>query len=214
MIHIGEKIKEVFEKQPKGHNIEWFAGQLHCKRSNIYNIFNRSTIDTDLLFHISRVLGHDFFRDLTSELSCNEDSDESKSEIYNELMQGIGQLLHRQLNRLSNSTIPLRYILNANEGEDSPLPSDSYTVSVLSGEKGKDPFITLYSTKDHFELTYPLHGDCHIKEIRNQGRACGIETFQNITERIREWLDMPRPDFGNRIDNRLYSLIAFNTLNS
>jgi hypothetical protein len=70
MLHIGNQIKQVFDLQPKSHNIEWFAARLNCKRANVYNIFNRQTIDTELLYHISQVLNHDFFADISDELSA------------------------------------------------------------------------------------------------------------------------------------------------
>ena len=66
---IGKKIKEIFEQQPKGHNIKWFAEKLHCNRSNIYDIFNRASIDTARLIQISNVLNHDFFLDISNELN-------------------------------------------------------------------------------------------------------------------------------------------------
>ncbi len=93
MIHIGERIKEVFEKQPKGHNIEWFAAQLHCHRANLYNIFSRSTIDTDLLFRISRILNHDFFRDLSSELNQDSDTQQEQLDLYNNLLTGMDEII-------------------------------------------------------------------------------------------------------------------------
>lgn len=67
-MHIGKRIKEVFEQQPKAHNIKWFAEQLSCNRSNIYDIFNRSSIDTDRLTQISKVLDHDFFLDISDRI--------------------------------------------------------------------------------------------------------------------------------------------------
>lgn len=69
MYHIGNRIREVFDEQPKAHNIQWFAAQLNCKRANVYNIFRRSTIDTELLARISVALDHDFFADLSSYLN-------------------------------------------------------------------------------------------------------------------------------------------------
>lgn len=68
MLHIGQRIKEVFLTQPKGFNAEHFARQLNCRRANIYNIFRRSSIDTALLHRISLILGHDFFADLSGTL--------------------------------------------------------------------------------------------------------------------------------------------------
>lgn len=68
MFHIGRRIKEVFAARPKAYDIAWFAGRLNCKRANIYNIFSRSTLDTQLLMQISLILEHDFFRDLSNDL--------------------------------------------------------------------------------------------------------------------------------------------------
>ena len=58
-IHIGHKIQEVFEETE--HSISWFAKKLNFDRTNIYSIFNRKSIDTDLLFEISEILHYDFF---------------------------------------------------------------------------------------------------------------------------------------------------------
>lgn len=71
MLHIGQMIKNNFDQQPKSHTINWFAEQLHCQRGNIYNIFNRKTIDTELLIRISIILNHDFFKDI-SEYMCQQ----------------------------------------------------------------------------------------------------------------------------------------------
>lgn len=59
-IHIGNLIKEELKRQER--TISWFARKLYCDRSNVYDIFCRKSIDTDLLLRISRVLNHDFFR--------------------------------------------------------------------------------------------------------------------------------------------------------
>lgn len=69
MVHIGNMIKAVFDKHPKTHTVAWFARQLNCGRNNIYNIFNRSTIDTDLLIRISHILKHDFFHDISKKMA-------------------------------------------------------------------------------------------------------------------------------------------------
>lgn len=59
MIHIGKIIEEEFYRQ--GRSVSWFAEQLYCDRSNVYNIFKRESIDTSLLSKISQTLNHDFF---------------------------------------------------------------------------------------------------------------------------------------------------------
>lgn len=66
-MHIGKRIKDVFGWQPKGRTVTWFAEQLNCHRVNVYDIFNRTTIDTELLRRISVILDHDFFKDLSEE---------------------------------------------------------------------------------------------------------------------------------------------------
>ena len=77
-IPIGKRIKEVFDNLPKSFSVQWFADSLHCDRRNIYRIFERDNIDILLLSRISRVLNHDFFLDLSSWLS---DQDEEAGKI-------------------------------------------------------------------------------------------------------------------------------------
>lgn len=66
VMHIGEAIKEELEKQ--GKTVVWFAEQLPCHRTNVYRIFERSSIDTQVLMRISEILQHDFFTDHAQEL--------------------------------------------------------------------------------------------------------------------------------------------------
>lgn len=58
-IHIGNEIKAELRRQGRG--VTWFAQQLYCERTNVYNIFKREGIDTILLQRISDVLGRNFF---------------------------------------------------------------------------------------------------------------------------------------------------------
>lgn len=68
--HLGHRIKSVFEQRQM--TISEFARQIHCERTNVYTIFNRSAIDTDLLARISKVLEYNFFSDVMDEygLTC------------------------------------------------------------------------------------------------------------------------------------------------
>lgn len=59
MVHIGNKIKLVFEESRI--LIKEFAAKINKSRTVVYNIFDRKTIDTGLLYKISKVLDHDFF---------------------------------------------------------------------------------------------------------------------------------------------------------
>lgn len=72
MSHIGKMIKAELDRHPKKHTVTWFAHELHCKRTNVYDIFNRQAVDTELLARISRILRHDFFRDLSDELTAED----------------------------------------------------------------------------------------------------------------------------------------------
>lgn len=73
-IHMGNLIKAELAKQER--TISWFARKLYCDRSNIYDIFRRKSIDTELLLRISIILNHDFFQDYSrlydETLSCEK----------------------------------------------------------------------------------------------------------------------------------------------
>lgn len=64
---------------PKGYTVAWLAKELNCNRCNVYNIFSRATIDTELLARISRAMNHNFFNDLSDDLYSCHDSQDSKS---------------------------------------------------------------------------------------------------------------------------------------
>ena len=65
-MHIGQEIE--WELRSQGRTAVWFSHQLHCNRTNVYNIFKRSAIDTEQLANISRILHKDFFVMLSDEL--------------------------------------------------------------------------------------------------------------------------------------------------
>lgn len=62
---IGEMIHEELDKQER--TVTWLARKLNCNRQNIYDIFKRTTIDTELLMRISLVLQVDFFKYISKE---------------------------------------------------------------------------------------------------------------------------------------------------
>lgn len=73
---LGERIKAIFEE--KGIKLTDFADQIGTVRQNVYRIFERESLDTDLLYKISEVLGHDFFTyykipGTTNAIEFNED---------------------------------------------------------------------------------------------------------------------------------------------
>ena len=58
-INIGKEIHDELLRQ--NHTVLWLSQQLGCNRTNIYNIFLRESVSTDLLFKVSLALGKDFF---------------------------------------------------------------------------------------------------------------------------------------------------------
>ncbi len=66
-IHIGNRIKEELKQQ--GRSVRWFQNQIHRSHSAVYEIFKQQDINTDLLETISKVLNHDFFKDISESMS-------------------------------------------------------------------------------------------------------------------------------------------------
>lgn len=56
---IGELIKEEIRSQER--SITWFARKLCIDRSNVYRLFQKNSVDTDLLARISLALDKNFF---------------------------------------------------------------------------------------------------------------------------------------------------------
>jgi transcriptional regulator with XRE-family HTH domain len=58
-IHIGEKIKE--ELYAQGISVSEFAKKISRSRNVVYKIFERASIDTELLNKMAKILNCDFF---------------------------------------------------------------------------------------------------------------------------------------------------------
>lgn len=65
-IHIGEMIRRECLRQQRGAT--WLAARLYCNRVNVYKIYSKASIDTDLLYRISIALDHDFFADISRDI--------------------------------------------------------------------------------------------------------------------------------------------------
>jgi hypothetical protein len=72
MIHIGKVIEKVLRDQ--GKTVTWFTRSLYCDRTNVYKIFQRESVDSEMLYRISKILSHDFFKYYSKELE--EDTEE------------------------------------------------------------------------------------------------------------------------------------------
>lgn len=66
MKHIGQLIKDELDAQERG--VAWFSRKIHLDRSNVYRLFQKSSIDTELLRRICIVLDKDFFAILSQSL--------------------------------------------------------------------------------------------------------------------------------------------------
>ena len=71
VMHIGQLIKQELEEQ--GRTVVWFARKLSYSRANVYKIFEKSSIDTNVLMRISSLLGVDFFQCYSKELDQKEE---------------------------------------------------------------------------------------------------------------------------------------------
>ena len=58
--HLGKLIKAELTRQ--GRSITWLAGQIHCSRENLYQLFRNQWIHTETLYKIGQALDYDFFK--------------------------------------------------------------------------------------------------------------------------------------------------------
>lgn len=65
-MHIGKHIKQKLAEQ--GRTSSWLAQQLSYNRTTMYKIYDKASIDTQMLLRISRIMEYDFFNDLSKEL--------------------------------------------------------------------------------------------------------------------------------------------------
>ena len=58
-MHIGSLIKQRVREQKK--TSVWLAQSLSCSRTNVYKLYDKKSVDTDVLIRISKILDFDFF---------------------------------------------------------------------------------------------------------------------------------------------------------
>lgn len=61
-IHIGSIIKQKVKEQSL--TIKEFADKINCERSTVYDIYERKSIDSELLIRISEALNFDFYSEI------------------------------------------------------------------------------------------------------------------------------------------------------
>ena len=64
------------------HSIVWFARKLHCSRTNVYNIFQKTNLDVELLKRISVILNYNFFEEICAETHAKILENQRESLVY------------------------------------------------------------------------------------------------------------------------------------
>ena len=64
-IHIGQLIREQLKADQR--SASWLAREIGCTRNHVYKIFNRPSLDADLILKISVALNFNFFRYYSAE---------------------------------------------------------------------------------------------------------------------------------------------------
>lgn len=72
MDSIGQLIKEELERQER--SVTWLARKLSCDRSNVYRLFQKSSIETDVLIRISVILNRDFTMEISKAIQEKQKS--------------------------------------------------------------------------------------------------------------------------------------------
>lgn len=102
MLHIGKKIRAVLLEQQMPVSV--FAKKIKRSRNVVYDIFERESVDTNLLFAISKVLQYDFFSFYkTKNTSTNENSDLTDTSL--------NKLQEQEISALKNEITYLKKII-------------------------------------------------------------------------------------------------------
>lgn len=76
MIHIGKQIRLIMEE--RNETVVWLAKHLSCSRTNVYKIFEKHSVDTDILTRISIILDFDFFSLYSEDVKKNMEEDKKR----------------------------------------------------------------------------------------------------------------------------------------
>lgn len=114
MLHIGKKIKEVLHERDM--QVITFAKKINRSRNVVYDIFERQSLDTDLLKQIGDVLAYDFFKHYKKEKNYTESVTSSsvseKEAIYELNIKNEIKLLKQENTALQNEIKYLKRILS------------------------------------------------------------------------------------------------------
>lgn len=92
---IGQIIREEVERQ--GLTIDEFAKRICTSRTNAYGIFNRLSIDMDLLARISRVLHRNFFAEMAQQMNTQLEISPEEATMANAKLESLIHPLEKEL---------------------------------------------------------------------------------------------------------------------
>ena len=69
-IHFGNMILNELRKQR--YSVAWFAKEMGSDRSNMYKLLSRSHLSTDFIIRASKIIEHDFFKDISDMLHLED----------------------------------------------------------------------------------------------------------------------------------------------
>ena len=132
--HLGEEIKK--EVMLQGMTMEVFADKIFIQRQSVYDVFKNDYMATDKLAHICRVLGRDFFRELS--LANNPE--------VKEVVEG-EETIEAPMSRL----LPKDELHVVSNGE----AIDAVVGEYMTAERNK-PLVVFYAADTEFEVDYML----------------------------------------------------------
>ena len=132
--HLGEEIKKEVMRQ--GMTKEEFADKICIERQTVYDVFKRPYMATDKLAHICRVLGRDFFRELSL----------ANSLVVNEVVES-EETTEAPMSRL----LPNDELHVVSNGEEI----DAVVGEYMTAERNK-PLVVFYAADIEFEVDYML----------------------------------------------------------
>lgn len=97
MVHIGQKIRKIVNEQRIP--VKEFASKINKSRTVVYNIFERKTIDTELLDKIGIALKHNFFQYYINEEEFSVAKDEGISYLKKDEEISVLRTALKQSNR-------------------------------------------------------------------------------------------------------------------
>lgn len=63
-IHIGHLIQAQLKADKR--SVGWLSREIGCTRNHVYKIFNKSSLDSDLIFRIAKAMDYNFFQYYTA----------------------------------------------------------------------------------------------------------------------------------------------------